>query len=346
MNPLNDRCVVFFDFLRFSLAQVVLLGHGVGIFYDYWGGFFPHRVPYPQQIAVVGFFVVSGFLISRSAMANFQYRGADATRYFVDRFARIYTTLIPSLIFVYLIDSLFANFFPKAELLENLNPQTLLYNLLLIPSTPLGTMRPIWSLMFEWWIYILFGGLVFFRKSWLISLACIWLGAKYTFNVNSQGEAGHLELVWFAGATGAFWFNRITRPTYTGLAACIAFFAAGAIYLYTKNSYHMIAGLILSIGIITLAAHLNTNEHPVSTAKKNLYSSLSGFSFTLFLTHYTVLYWTQKILGSNTTGFVISVLLSNSIAFIIAWGTERHHKLISAHILNLFSKGRTLLSKL
>lgn len=99
-RPLSEKCITFFDFLRFSLAHIVLVGHGIGFFYGYWGGFFPNQVPYPQQIAVVGFFLVSGFLICRSVMANLKYKGADAARYFSDRFSRTYTTLIPSLLFV------------------------------------------------------------------------------------------------------------------------------------------------------------------------------------------------------------------------------------------------------
>lgn len=345
MRPLSEKCITFFDFLRFSLAQVVLIGHGIGIFYGYWGGFFPEQVPYPQQIAVVGFFVVSGFLISRSVMANFKYKDADASRYFVDRFARIYTTLVPALFFVYLVDSLFGHFFPEAELLVYVNLKTFFYNLLLIPSVPLGTMRPIWSLMFEWWIYILFGGLVFFRKRWILCLICIWLGAKYTFKVNAQGEAGHLELIWLAGAIGAFWFDRLTRFAGAARVALIAFAAAGAIYLYTKNSYHLVAGLIFSVGLVALAARLNADDSPVSAAKKNRYAVLAGYSFTLFLTHYTVLYWIQKALGSNTLGFVLSIVLSNVLALLIAKGTEQHHKAVSEYLLGLLRQGKSRLAR-
>lgn len=345
MRPLSEKCITFFDFLRFSLAQIVLVGHGVGIFYGYWGGFFPEQVPYPQQIAVVGFFMVSGFLISRSVMANFKYKGADATRYFVDRFARIYTTLVPALVFVYLVDSLFGRFFPDAELLVYVNLKTFFYNLLLIPSMPLGTMRPIWSLMFEWWIYILFGGLVFFRKRWILCLVCILFGAKYTFTVNSQGEAGHLELIWLAGAMSAYWFDRLTRFTNNSRIAWMTSLTAGAIYLYTKDAYHLLAGLIFSAGLVALAARLNADERPVRAAKKHRYATLAGYSFTLFLTHYTILYWIQKAIGSNTLGFVLSMALSNLLAFLIAWGTERHHKTVSEYLLGLLRQGKARMAR-
>lgn len=342
MTPLSEKCINFFDFLRFSLAQIVLIGHGIGFFFGYWNGFFPHQAPYPQQIAVVGFFVVSGFLICRSVIANFRYKGADATRYFIDRAVRIYTTLIPALIFVYIVDSIFARSFPEAELLINLNLEKLFYNLLLIPSMPLGTMRPIWSLMFEWWIYIFFGGLVFFRKRWILCAICIWIGAKYTFSVNAQGEAGHLELIWFAGALGACCFDRITCYKHIALVGWTTCIIAGAIYLYTKDSYNVMAGIFFSAGLIALAAALNADKGPVSARKKKTYASLAGFSFTLFLTHYTVLYWTHKIFGSSALGFILSILTSNAIAAIIALGTEQHYRSISEYILKSLQRRKAI----
>lgn len=345
MRPLSEKCVTFFDFLRFGLAQVVLIGHGIGMFYNYWGGFFPERIPYLQQIAVVGFFFVSGFLICRSVMTNFKYKGGDATHYFVDRFARIYTTLIPSLLFVLVADLLFSCAYPEAALLTYVSAKNFIYNLGLIPSMPLGTLRPIWSLMFEWWIYILFGGLVFFRKRWFLCLICIWMGAKYTFTVNAQGEAGHLEVIWFAGALGAFWFDRLTQRTEIARLSWPAFIGAVAIYLYTKNSYHLVAGLLMTLGLVLLAARLNSDEEAVSQVKKQRYAALAGFSFTLFMTHYTVLYWIQQALGSTTIGFLSSILLANLLAFALAYCTERHHKTVAVLLLELVRRRRWRLSQ-
>lgn len=337
-TPLSEKCITFFDFLRFILAQIVLIGHGIGFFFGYWDGFFPNQLPYPQQIAVVGFFAVSGFLICSSAMANFKYKGADPTRYFVERASRIYTTLIPALIFVYTTDVFFARMFPEAELLANLSLKNLLYNFLLIPSMPLGTMRPIWSLMFEWWIYILFGGLVFFRKRWILCSICIWLGANYTFGANAKGEAGHLELIWLTGALGAYYFNQITCQKCIVQTAWFTCIIAGAIYLLTRNSYNLLAGIFFSIGIISVAANLNADKSPPSLIKKKLYASLANFSFTLFLTHYTVLYWSHKLIEDKPLGFITSFLISNIIAALIAALTERHHKLVSQYILNALRK--------
>lgn len=333
MRPLSEKCITFFDFLRFSLAQIVLVGHGIGFFYGYWGGFIPNQVPYPQQIAVVGFFLVSGFLICRSVMANLKYKGADAARYFSDRFSRIYTTLIPSLLLVFVIDKSFGLFYPQAELLSYSSLKIFFNNLLLIPSMPFGTLRPIWSLMFEWWIYIFFGGLVFFRKHWIFATLCLFLGAKYTFWENAKGEAGHLEIIWFTGALGAYYFDRLTLRRLPAVWTWLLFAAAAAIYLYSKQAYNLLAGLLMAGGLVLLAARLNGDSAAVSSARKARWASLAGFSFTLFLTHYSILYWIQQVLGSSTAGFVLAMLLANIVAFFIAYGTERHHKAVSECML-------------
>ncbi|WP_421527616.1 acyltransferase family protein [Pseudomonas brenneri] len=107
VSPLSPRCITYFDCLRFLLAQTVVVGHGFGFFFNYWGGFFPSKAPYIQSIAVVGFFFVSGFLICRSALANIKYKDGNYARYYVDRLSRVYTTLVPCLIFVFLVDLFF-----------------------------------------------------------------------------------------------------------------------------------------------------------------------------------------------------------------------------------------------
>lgn len=103
-HSLSPDAVIFFDGLRFFLALIVVIGHGFGFFFDYWDGFFPNKFPYIQSIAVVGFFFVSGFLISISVLAKTKNNDGSFRSYMVDRFARIYCTLIPCILFVAIVD--------------------------------------------------------------------------------------------------------------------------------------------------------------------------------------------------------------------------------------------------
>ncbi|NMX92973.1 acyltransferase family protein [Pseudomonas sp. WS 5027] len=342
MSPLSPRCITYFDCLRFLLAQTVVVGHGFGFFFGYWGGFFPSKAPYIQSIAVVGFFFVSGFLICRSAVANIKYKGGDYVRYYVDRLSRVYTTLAPCLIFVFLVDLFFSYQVSDFELGNNLTISTFFKNLLLLPSMPFGTMRPIWSLMFEWWIYILFGGVVFFRKNWIFSAICIGVGGYYTFKVNAKGEAGHLEVIWMAGAIASVIFESIGRYAYSRYAAWVSLSFATVIYLLTRDAYNIFAGLLFSCGLLFIAISFNCNNAIISSKVSWCFNRLAGYSFTLFLTHYTVLYWLQKMGFSGLGGLFLALILANITAFFIASFTEDHHKSVSSKILNVITNLRAI----
>jgi peptidoglycan/LPS O-acetylase OafA/YrhL len=68
------------------VAQPNLLLRGVNFFGEF------------GYTAVIVFFVISGFLVGGQAIVNFKRKGFNVTDYFVHRFSRIYTVLIPALI--------------------------------------------------------------------------------------------------------------------------------------------------------------------------------------------------------------------------------------------------------
>lgn len=337
-HALAPGTVTFFDGLRFLLASIVVIGHGFGYFFGYWGGFFPSRFPYLQSIAVVGFFFVSGFLISNSVISKLSYGSINLMSYLIDRFSRIYSTLIPCLLFVLLVDSTFLRIFPGYDFAGSLTPEVFGNNALLIPGLPLGSMRPIWSLMFEWWMYILFGGLVLFAKNKVVSTFAIALGVYYTFFVNGKGEGGQLGIIWACGAISAIYYHRVSQTAFNKLLASAFFFAAAtAVYADTLNPYNLYAGALLCVGLLMLSVHAGYGSAGANN-KAVLYRYLAGYSYTLFLTHYTVLYWIQKAGISGVRGFVLSFFLANLVALMIARYTERHHKAVSRILNKITSK--------
>jgi peptidoglycan/LPS O-acetylase OafA/YrhL len=320
---------VFFDGLRFLLAMTVVVGHGFGFFFGYWNGFFPLKFPYIQSIAVVGFFFVSGFLISGSVFSKLQNNRICFKSYMVDRFSRIYCTLIPCILFVAVVDYASYKIFPSYEFSGSLSFSIFFENLLLIPSMPYGSMRPIWSLMFEWWIYILFGGLVFFNRNRMLGAVAIVLGGYYTFFVNGQGEAGQIEVIWMVGAISAALFEKVSDINFNKLIVSILLFAsAAAIWVEVHNAYNLYAGSLFSAGLLFLAAHKNTGNS-LSTNKSIAYRFLAGYSYTLFLTHYTVLSLVWRVGIQGIRGFLLSFIAANIIASVIAMYTEKHHKNVS-----------------
>jgi peptidoglycan/LPS O-acetylase OafA/YrhL len=208
-------------------------------------------------------------------------------------------------------------------------------NLLLVPGLPLGSMRPVWSLMFEWWIYIWFGGVVFLLRSRPWALVAVAAGAYYTLFVNGRGEAGHLELIWAAGAASALYFPAIAAMHFSKLRVAVCFFVlAAAMYAVALDAYNLVAASLFSAGLLFLAMYRNTCV-PSGPGIAATYRFLAGYSFTLFLIHYTVLHWVWLSGLHGLRGFLLAVVLANLVALVMAWFTERHHKSVARWISSL-----------
>jgi len=141
------------------------------------------------HIAVIVFFVISGFLVGGGAILRLEDNGFDVIDYFVHRAARIYTVLIPALIAGFVLDrggiALFdqsgiyhhPDFFYSNEFGNNLSKHLSLLvfvgNLLSLQTitvSTFGSNGPLWSLANEWWYYVVFGfGLVAYRPGSMLT---------------------------------------------------------------------------------------------------------------------------------------------------------------------------------
>jgi peptidoglycan/LPS O-acetylase OafA/YrhL len=65
MQGLTPATSFALDLLRAGAAQAVCIGHTLSYF-----GFYPQGVPYIQSIAVLLFFLISGFLIATTLCAK------------------------------------------------------------------------------------------------------------------------------------------------------------------------------------------------------------------------------------------------------------------------------------
>jgi peptidoglycan/LPS O-acetylase OafA/YrhL len=136
-------------------------------------------------LGVFTFFAISGFLISYSVYQKTADRQYSFRHYFVDRFSRIYSGLIPALILslviagaIYATNPLYFSHLLEAESPLNLQTFTATISMTdMVPSglanatstavlgipfpqsmiSPFGFNSVLWSLMVEWWIYMFFG---------------------------------------------------------------------------------------------------------------------------------------------------------------------------------------------
>lgn len=117
--------------------------------------------------AVIVFFVLSGFFISRSIEKRIALNSFSLKTYFKDRYFRLSVVAIPAILITLILDNSALNLFDKQSFYLNrldwldstsyssevffgniFYLQTLFYN-------SFGSNGPLWSLAYEWWFYVL-----------------------------------------------------------------------------------------------------------------------------------------------------------------------------------------------
>ena len=166
----------FLDACRWIGALLVLSVHATNIFVnlaDIMSA--PHSPPVYAwwfvvswelgHQAVIGFFVMSGFLVGGAVIAQVKKRKDFLQEYLIHRFARIYMVTGPAIALTFLLDSAGrANFTDAAAYQSALSPGHLSFDVFLgnianlqgIWTTWFGTNGPLWSLACEFWYYITF----------------------------------------------------------------------------------------------------------------------------------------------------------------------------------------------
>ncbi|MEO0735061.1 MAG: acyltransferase family protein, partial [Bacteroidota bacterium] len=155
------------DFIRGWSAQAVLFGHAL-YFFNLHGPGAPSTDFFVHRYAVAIFFLLSGFLITYSTVGKLA-RKADYgfRQYFIDRFARIYTALVPALLFILVVDLVSRSLSPATyAYADAFSARDFLGNLLMLQYFPglglllgerieaFGSGTTLWTLSIEWWIYL------------------------------------------------------------------------------------------------------------------------------------------------------------------------------------------------
>ena len=184
-NALTPQASVFLNIARLVACELVVISHFITKYQPatlnsfFFGGML-------GGVGVFIFFTISGFLISYSLYQKLGDPRYSFRNYFVDRFSRIYSGLVPALLFsgvfvvaIYLTNvDYFAHLNSEAvptlqSFIATLGmapvfPGTLLstfFSRLQLPFSlstigPFGFNAVLWTLMLEWWIYMFFGWLI------------------------------------------------------------------------------------------------------------------------------------------------------------------------------------------
>jgi peptidoglycan/LPS O-acetylase OafA/YrhL len=180
---LNRATSLYLDLVRPAAAFTVLLSH---VAYRTLPGEQPGVVTSSGVQAVDIFLVLSGFVIAHVCAT----RESDIRSYFVRRAARIYSVVIPALILTATADfiGVRTNVSLYQEGFQAFSPGLLIRCVFFLGEQwnahrfP-GSNSPYWSLGFEVWYYIAFGGFVFSPHRWrwiVVSIVLVFIGPKVT----------------------------------------------------------------------------------------------------------------------------------------------------------------------
>ncbi|MEA5456991.1 acyltransferase [Sinomonas sp. JGH33] len=266
--------------IRSAAALLVVLGHVRILFFEdysnashYSGSALLYSVTSLGSEAVIVFFVLSGYWVGGGALSRLR-RGTFTWRsYSMGRLTRLWLVLVPALVLTLIVDQAGrisfsgSDIYAKTSLYAGVpstisySPATFLGNLLFVQSihvSEYGLNKPLWSLAYEFWYYLLFPA----------ALMLVWKGISMWLRVAGGAVlvlgaaiAGPTVLLlfpaWLVGAVVAAYKQPIARvimglrPGTLGTLRCIGALGTLAAMVF---AHEVVLPSRLGAWIISLAA--------------------------------------------------------------------------------------------
>jgi peptidoglycan/LPS O-acetylase OafA/YrhL len=309
---------IHLDMVRGLAAIFVLIGHLRGFIFVSYDKLSSHNVIDTFVWAITGlghqavmiFFVLSGFFITRSILLDDQTKGFSWPVYLIKRMSRLWIVLLPALLLTLVWDSagtsvdkmsfytgqLYSlyNSGPSVETGgDHLDLSTMLGNLLFLQTIKVpvfGSNGPLWSLSNEFWYYLMFPLLYFSAargRRWVVGatnigffvVICIFVG-KYIV------IAG---IVWLAGAATYIIYDRgwlvtqLRAPValFLTLLALLLSLVLSKTHYGTEISNDTLIGFAAAAFVLVLA-RLDITARPY----RMLARALADGSYTIYLVHF------------------------------------------------------------
>ncbi|ARN79893.1 acyltransferase family protein [Methylocystis bryophila] len=266
---------------------------------------------------VLGFFVLSGYLVGGAVLASMRKRKDFLREYFIHRFARIYIVTVPTLFLTLVLDGVGRNL-PDARFYElpvfqgHWTEAIFLGNILnfqeiLVPA--FGTNSPLWSLACEFWYYICF------------PLLALPLAVNYSKPLRYGGFALGLAiflylamaspwfrfgfLLWVIGALASLPARPLIASRWASLALYVAalvvfrFLVRGPVleaHPWLQDIADLIATLLLSNLLLT------TRHSPVegwNWLRRPFHHAFANFSFSIYSIHMPILVLCRALVDST-----------------------------------------------
>ena len=348
--------------IRGLAALYVLIGHARWLLWEgYKEGYLLHPQSYNQaskilvsllaffgkgHVAVILFFVLSGFVIHYSIIKR-EKNKLDILDYFKRRFLRIYPPLLFCMLLTLVLDltgkyiygySIYFQSTPvpliNENIISNLNWITAIGNLLMVQGIYThvwGTNGPLWSLMYEWWFYMLYPCIFYlYKKNRYLSYAVVWLlfiiASNGLFDNKLASAVFNYLLCWSLGALLAdVLLERISLHWFiVPLVICL-------IELCIKGDSPVIIDTLTGFVFTALLFALLKFKALFSLHRVfDWFNLLGDYSYTLYVIHLPILVMINGIV-LNLTGnkmpqnfyiMFISIAFVLAVAYLVHFFTE------------------------
>jgi peptidoglycan/LPS O-acetylase OafA/YrhL len=179
---ISETSSINMHILRIIAVQTINICHALGFYFD-------------LQLAIelgkttlITFFIISGFLTIFSLNNKIYREDYDFKKYLINRFSRIYPTLVVSLILIIFIDGYWATFNELDQSIYSYNIICFIGSLLLINESAIGlptfgSANALWPVPMFWWSYFFLGWLILGKKTTKKKYIYYLLLAFFTFMV-------------------------------------------------------------------------------------------------------------------------------------------------------------------
>jgi peptidoglycan/LPS O-acetylase OafA/YrhL len=322
-HSLPPGAVTTMNWLRGLAAVAVLVGHTRGLFMQDFGELRSPSIPWKVfyllsalgHEAVVVFFILSGFLVGSTVLAQIAERRWEFRDYFLRRLTRLYVVLVPGLILTAAWDTAGIQLFGGEGLYGGvINARHLTMpdvritgswghfvgNLAFLQHlfiAPYGSNGPLWSLPYEFWAYVLFPFLVQAGRSDVATRTRIACAAGATLAIVCGGwKLGLYLSIWLLGAVLALWWRHAQGVRRTSTFILLSLWGLFAVALLQGSITKMNATYAdLALGVATalliggVLARRGANATTSAKIGERAASDLAAFSYTLYVAHYPVL---------------------------------------------------------
>jgi peptidoglycan/LPS O-acetylase OafA/YrhL len=302
------------------------------------------------------FFILSGFLITYTLIERAKDPSYGFGTFLIERTARIYSGLIPALLLVVIVDGIVLHFDNDPSISVAYNLRTFLVNLAMFDSyrgslseysitqwPQFGSATPLWTLAIEWHIYLFVAAIFFMGRKpstipLLIPVAILFgqLPSHYIFYpLKADGVGQGLFIAWLLGAYVYFITRHIKVPPLAAAGVVVVSLACYLLSTNARSEYKLSAYVALAVFVLFLIQASQATRIIASPRVATAIRFCAGYSFTLYLIHYTLMCAVFLLGYRGHTVAIGMIIISNVVAAAMAIPTEMKHKTVARFLSKL-----------